>query len=60
MFRTAAATTSASRATHLPYLASALLQHTHPSITEEHYNRATAHHAAQVYMQVLNGLKASK
>jgi integrase len=53
MFRTAAATTSASRATHLPGLASALLDHRRSDVTEAHYNRATSHQAAQSYADVL-------
>lgn len=53
MARTAAATTSAARATNLPGLASALLGHSHPAVTEQHYNRATAHGAAQAYAGVL-------
>lgn len=47
MFRTAAATTSAVLATHMPGLASAVLQHRDRRITEAHYNRATTHQAAQ-------------
>jgi hypothetical protein len=32
------------------------LQHTDPRITEQHYNRATSHQAAQVYAEVLASL----
>jgi integrase len=56
MFRTAATTESAARAPHLPGLATALLQHRDQRVTEEHYNRATAHEAAGVYANVLEDL----
>jgi integrase len=46
MFRTAGATSAAALASNAPRLASALLQHVHPRITEQHYNRATSHGAA--------------
>ena len=53
MFRTAAATEAAVRATSMPALASALLQHRGPTVTEAHYNRATSHQASQEYAKVL-------
>jgi integrase len=56
-FRTAAATTSANLAPKLPGLATALLQHRHPAITEQHYNRATSHQAAQAYAEILEQLR---
>jgi integrase len=56
MFRTAAATESAARASHLPGLGTALLQHRDQRVTEEHYNRATAHQAARAYAEVLGEL----
>ena len=42
LFRTAAASTAAAYGGKIPHLASALLNHTDPRVTEEHYNRATA------------------
>jgi hypothetical protein len=54
MFRTAAATTAATRATEAPGLASALHQHVTPRVTEQHYNRATAHEAAKAYRAILD------
>jgi integrase len=53
MFRTAAATEAAARAPQLPGLPTALLQHRDQRVTEDHYNRATAHQAARAYAQVL-------
>ncbi len=53
MFRTAAATSAAIRASKLPGLASAVLQHVEPRITEQHYNRASSHQAAQAYAATL-------
>ena len=49
LFRTAAASTAATHAAVTPHLASALLHHTRPAVTEEHYNRATTVSAAQAY-----------
>ena len=40
LFRTAAASTAAAYGGKTPHLASALLNHTDPRVTEEHYNRA--------------------
>ena len=41
-FRRCAAITAAYHASGMPHLASALLQHRDPRVTEEHYNRATS------------------
>jgi integrase len=49
LFRTAAASTAAVYAGNIPRLASALLHHTDPAVTEEHYNRASSFSAAQAY-----------
>jgi integrase len=49
LFRTAAATTAAVYGGSTPHLASALLGHTDPRLTEEHYNRATSVNAANIY-----------
>jgi integrase len=56
LFRTAAATTAAAYAPHLPRLASALLGHSDPRITEEHYNRASSVHAASAYAALVDDL----
>jgi integrase len=53
LFRTAAATTAACHGTDMPYLASALLGHTDPRVTEEHYIRATTLNAAKDYAAIL-------
>lgn len=53
LFRTAAATTSGCYGTDMPYLASALLGHTDPRVTEEHYIRATTLNAAKDYAAIL-------
>ncbi len=47
LFRTAAASTAAVYGGNVPHLASALLNHTDPRVTEDHYNRATSMSAAQ-------------
>jgi len=42
LFRTAGASTAAVYGGNNPHLASALLNHRDPHVTEEHYNRATS------------------
>ena len=46
LFRTSAASTAATRAGANPHLATALLHHTDPAVTNEHYNRASSLTAA--------------
>jgi len=53
LFRTAAATTSACYGTDMPHLASAVLGHTDPRVTEKHYIRATTLNAAKDYAAIL-------
>jgi integrase len=53
LFRTCGASTAASRAGENPHLASALLHHTHPSVTNAHYNRATSRTAAESLRQIV-------
>ena len=53
LFRTAAATTSACYGTDMPYLASAVLRHPDPRMTEDHYIRATTLNAAKEYSAIL-------
>jgi integrase len=53
LFRTAAASTAAVYGGQTPYLASAVLGHTDPRVTEEHYNRASSVSASRVYSEIL-------
>jgi integrase len=53
LFRTAAASTAAAYGGNVPHLASALLNHTDPRITEQHYDRATSMSAAQSYAALI-------
>jgi site-specific recombinase XerD len=55
LFRTAAATTAALHGSHIPHLASAILGHTDPRITYEHYNRASSINAAKAYAAIVRG-----
>src|SRR5262249_49045214 len=55
LFRTSAGSTAAMHAGQTPHLASALLHHTDPAVTEEHYNRASITTAATAYA---NGIGA--
>jgi integrase len=57
LFRTAAASTAAAHGGNTPHLASALLNHTDPRVTEEHYNRATTVSAANVYARIVAGFR---
>jgi integrase len=53
LFRTAAATTSAYYGTDMPHLASAVLGHSDPPLTEKHYIRTTTLNAAKDYAAIL-------
>ena len=53
LFRTSGASTAAILGGENPYLASALLHHTHPSVTNAHYNRATSLSAAESFRQIV-------
>jgi integrase len=55
LFRTAAASTAAAYGGSTPHLASAILNHTDPRVTEEHYNRATSISAGQIYADITKG-----
>src|SRR5262245_1709514 len=57
LFRTAAASTAAAYGGNTPHLASALLNHTDPRVTEEHYNRASAVSAAAAYARIISGFR---
>ena len=53
LFRTAGATTAALYGGDTPHLASAVLGHTDPRVTHEHYNRATSINAAKIYAALI-------
>ena len=53
MFRTSGASAAATHGGENPFLASALLHHTHPSVTNAHYNRATSLSAAESLRQIV-------
>jgi integrase len=53
LFRTSAASSAAVHGGDNPDLASAVLHHTHPSFTNEHYNRATSLTAAENFRQII-------
>jgi integrase len=57
LFRTAAASTAAVYGGNTPHLASALLNHTDPRVTEEHYNRASTLSAAAAYARIISGFR---
>ena len=52
LFRTAGGSTAAAYAGDSPNLASALLGHTDPRVTEDHYNRAGAVVASKIYTAI--------
>ena len=54
LFRAAAASTAAAHGRNTPHLASALLNHTDPRVTEEHYNRASSVSAATEYARIIS------
>jgi integrase len=53
LFRTAAATTAAMHGANKPHLASAVLGHTDPRVTEEDYTRVTSINAAKTYAAII-------
>jgi integrase len=53
LFRTADATTAAEVRGDMPHLASALLNHKHARVTEEHYNRASSLRAVGRYAELI-------
>jgi hypothetical protein len=57
LFRTAAASTAAAYGGNTPHLASALLNHMDPRVTEEHYNRASTVSAAAAYARIISGFR---
>jgi integrase len=59
LFRSAAASTAAAQGGANPHLASALLNHTDPRVTEDHYTRATSISAAETYASLIGQYRAS-
>jgi integrase len=57
LFRTAGASTAAIYGGSTPNLASALLDHRDPRVTEDDYNRASSMSAAQVYASLVDALR---
>jgi hypothetical protein len=53
LFRTADATTAADAQSEMPYLATALLGHTHPRIADEHYKRNSSLNVQKDYGQLI-------
>jgi integrase len=58
LFRAAAASTAAAYGGNTPGLASAVLNHTDPRVTEEHSNRASAMSAAAAYARIISGFRS--
>jgi hypothetical protein len=54
LFRACAATSAALHASGHPCLASGLLQHVDPRVTEAHYNRASSMQSAIRYCEILD------
>ena len=60
LFRTAGASTAAVYGGNHPHLASALLNHCDPRVTEEHYNRATTFSAGDEYALITQFYRQQK
>jgi integrase len=60
LFRTAGASTAAIYASAHPHLASALLNHRDPRVTEEHYNRAMSLSAGEEYANITRTYRQPK
>jgi integrase len=60
LFRTAGASTAAVYGGNNPHLASALLNHRDPRVTEEHYNRATTFSAGEEYALITQFYRQQK
>jgi hypothetical protein len=56
LFRTAAASSAAIYAGNNPHLGSAVLHHTDPRVTNNHYNRATSLRAAERFRQIVRSI----
>jgi site-specific recombinase XerD len=53
LFRTSASTTAAIHAGDKPHLGSAILHHSHPTVTLENYNRASSISAGRAYREII-------
>jgi integrase len=53
LFRTSAVSSAAVHGGDNPHLGSAVLHHTHPNFTNEHYNRASSLSAAEAFRQII-------
>ena len=53
LFRAAAASTAAAYGSSTPHLASAILSHTDPRVTDKHYNRAGSIVAGRTYAKIV-------
>jgi integrase len=56
LFRTAAASTAAMKIPQFPHLASALLGHTDPRVTDDHYKRTTSLIAGKAYANLVQDI----
>jgi integrase len=56
LFRTAAASTASAYGSETPFLASAILNHTDPRVTEEHYERSGSVSAAHIFADMVRRL----
>jgi site-specific recombinase XerD len=59
LFRAAAATTAAIHGANTPHLASGVLGHKDPRVTENHYILATGLQAAEVYGEIIRQIRAA-
>ena len=57
LFRSSAASSAYRHASQSPHLASALLQHTHPKTTQEHYNKAQSAGYAMAFSDLITQRK---
>jgi integrase len=56
LFRTAAASTAVAYGGGIPHLASAILNHTDPRVTEDHYQRVSSATAAQIFAGMISDI----
>jgi integrase len=56
LFRTAAASTAVARGGPTPHLASAILNHSNPRVTSEHYERGSSASAAQTFADMIESI----
>jgi integrase len=59
LFRTSVATTAAIYGADTPHLASGVLGHKDPRVTEKHYILATSIQAAEVYGKMIRQIRAA-